>query len=142
MKTSIFTTLGLCLLYFGVSYSQPLAGFEDCNCANWDDACFDNCLLYRPAESNAFSNFETCNCEDWDDACFDNCLRETGRNAELPCGLIRICQRYPTHHMCTNSPRTIPPRCGPRSTTRSPWPTRSTTPRIITTTSPWPSRWY
>ena len=66
MKTSILTTLSLCLLYLCISYSQPLS--STCKCGSSDDVCWDFCL-YSNQDMSQFSE----------------------SNA-LPCGLIRTAQ--------------------------------------------------
>jgi len=106
MKTSILTTLSLCLLYLCISYSQPLS--SKCNCGSSDDSCFDNCLNSNQDYSDYYSE----------------------SNA-LPCGLIRTCPNYRQHPKCLDVPTTIPGRCTPSTTTlwprtpTTPWPSRS-----------------
>jgi len=82
MKTSIVTTLTLCLLYVCISNSQPLSSFETCNCESWDEVCWDNCL------SGQFSESES-----------------------LPCGLIKACQKHLEKPACKDVSTTIPAQC-------------------------------
>jgi len=89
MKTSIGTTLSLCLLCVCISNSQPLSSIETCNCESWDDVCWDNCLSGgQVAESKSF-----------------------------PCGQIKACQKHLEKPACKDVPTTIPAQC--RSTTHS-----------------------
>jgi len=96
MKTSILTTLSLCLLYLCISYSQPLS--STCKCGSSDDACWDYCLYYDDyyGDDNIDSNFSESNA--------------------LPCGLIRTCPKYLQHPRCKDVPTTIPGRCSPTPT--------------------------
>ena len=83
MKTSIVTTLSLCLLYLCISHSQSLSSIETCNCESWDEVCWDDCLSGQFAESFSF-----------------------------PCAQIRSCQKYLQNPACKDVPTTIPLRCG------------------------------
>jgi len=87
MKTSIVTTLSLCLLYLCISNSQSLSSIETCNCESWDEECWDDCLSGQFAESNT-----------------------------LPCAKIKACQKFQQHHECKDVPITLPWRCGDRKT--------------------------
>jgi len=87
MKTSIVTTLSLCLLYLCISNSQSLSSIETCNCESWDEECWDDCLSGQFAESNT-----------------------------LPCAKIKACQKFKQHHICKDVPTTFPWRCGDRKT--------------------------
>ena len=107
MKTSILTTLRLCLLYLCISYSQPLS--STCNCGSSDDVCWDFCLYTTPNDPMIqFDDFPESNA--------------------IPCGLIRICPKYPQHHKCKGVPKTIPGRCPRGPPTTTPWPPTTTFP--------------
>ena len=75
------------------------------------------------------SDYDECGCGEDDDECWTCCLdpEECPREYECECGDDDACWE---EYFLTD-------KCPTRD-----WPTRSTTPRIITTTSPWPSRWY
>ena len=66
------------------------------------------CLL---SLSPQFSESVCPHCGDWDDDCYELCLFEYSESKEIPCALIRVCQRQPQHVKCQNVPNMVPDRC-------------------------------
>jgi len=85
MKTSILTTLGLCILYASFSNESPVE--QPCgHCQSWDTQCYNDCLDLEGAGA--------------------------ARNEGPACALIRVCiKRGHQSKMCQGIPKTLPQRC-------------------------------
>ena len=96
MKTSILVKLGFSLVYASLTYSSPAPFYNDCNCTDWDVACWDACLSKDGDSHN----------------------QQFSLKKDDPCGLIKACiERQHKHGYCNGLPTYLPERCESPPTT-------------------------
>ena len=90
MKTSILVKLGFSLVYASLTYSSPAPFYNNCNCTDWDVACWDACMSKDGDSHN----------------------QQFSLKKDDPCGLIEACiKRQHKHSICNGLPTYLPERC-------------------------------